>query len=189
MQKTVVPARIRRTVLELDNGKSMRNARFRLGKRTAMTISLFHCPVHLKRRGCIAFARCAGCPPYTRRQTGRLALYRLRGRGSHGQKLYSVYSGEPPPLVKKTLSFGPLETDAHSGGWGGAGTAPPAPCRRGKAEDTWPGCCQRGLPGAPERTALPSVVGVCGFGGGGRGSAGAAAAAPTPCAGLIRQVQ
>eukprot|EP00661_Eupelagonemidae_sp_cell13_P008657 gene8657-biopygen21167 len=41
----------------------------------------------------------------------------------------------PHPWSKQNPPFGPLETDAHSGGWGGAGTAPPAPCRRGKAEE------------------------------------------------------
>eukprot|EP00661_Eupelagonemidae_sp_cell13_P018816 gene18816-biopygen3970 len=61
----------------------------------------------------------------------------------------TVYILVTPP-GQKNPSFGPLGTEAHVGQphppsqrwganlggewWGGAGTAPPAPCRRGKAE-------------------------------------------------------
>eukprot|EP00661_Eupelagonemidae_sp_cell13_P009907 gene9907-biopygen6232 len=48
----------------------------------------------------------------------------------------------------------PLGTDAHSGGWGGAGTVPPAPCRRGKAEEIHSIAAPQAPQGALRRAAL-----------------------------------
>eukprot|EP00661_Eupelagonemidae_sp_cell13_P019243 gene19243-biopygen13002 len=76
---------------------------------------------------------------------GRGAGYRpLLALGGEGvTRGWPVTPGSRAGSTEGTTPLRPTRCTAEGGGqlrggWGGAGTAPPAPCRRGKAEENYP---------------------------------------------------